>query len=140
MKNIPGTAWHGSAVSVHGPALRHIRQLTGLTTNQLAEEVQITSDYLRKVELGFNRAVAPDVYARICFALRIDDKRVLLADPGPRPSRDDAISPDTVDTSTETPPPRQAEHPPPGGSARIADRAGAAVQAIARRDNEEQAS
>lgn len=141
MKNVPGKVWHGSAVSVHGPALRHIRQLTGLTTAQLADEVQITRDYLRKVELGFNRGVAPDVYARLCLALRIDDKRVLLADPT-WPGTQDRLPLDTVDTSTEDaeapPPPRQAEPPP--RFARLADQIAAGVQAVITRDTTEHAS
>lgn len=83
MRNVPGQRWHGSSVSIHGPALRHIRQLTGLTTHQLAEEAGITPDYLRKIELGYNRTVAPNVFVALNVALRIDDRRVLLADPFP---------------------------------------------------------
>jgi len=83
MRNVPGRRWHGSSVAIHGPALRHIRQLTGLTTLQLAEEVGITPDYLRKIELGYNRTVAPNVFVGLNVALRIDDRRVLLADPSP---------------------------------------------------------
>lgn len=81
MRNEPGYRWHGSAVSVNGPALRHIRTLTGLNARQLAVEVRVTPDYIRKIENGISRQVGPALFVRLMTALRIDDRRVLLADP-----------------------------------------------------------
>ncbi|TDQ01294.1 helix-turn-helix domain-containing protein [Labedaea rhizosphaerae] len=81
MRNEPGHRWHGSAVSINGPALRHIRILTGLNASQLATEVEVTPDYIRKIENGLARQVGPALFARIATALRIDDRRVLLSDP-----------------------------------------------------------
>ena len=81
MRNDPSSRWHGSAVSVNGPALRHIRMLTGLNARQLAAEVQVTPDYIRKIENGLSRQVGPALFVRLMTALRIDDRRVLLSDP-----------------------------------------------------------
>lgn len=66
---------------MNGPALRHIRTLTGLNARQLAVEVGVTPDYIRKIENGISKQVGPALFVRLMTALRIDDRRVLLADP-----------------------------------------------------------
>jgi transcriptional regulator with XRE-family HTH domain len=128
---------------VHGPALRHIRQLTGLSTAQLADEVGITPDYLRKIELGFAKAVAPNIYAGLIEALRIDDRRVLLPDPW-RPEEPDLESPaDESAPSSELEPGSGGPGPAaqPAGELkrgrvqdRVQDRVAAQAREVARRD------
>jgi transcriptional regulator with XRE-family HTH domain len=136
MRNTPGKRWNGSSVAVHGPALRHIRQLTGLTTAQLADEADITRDYLRKIELGFNRSVAPSVYARLIFALRIDDRRVLLADPWPFLADQETDEPVIADPEPEgDDDPETGDNPGPEA---LADRVAAHARQIAERDRAEE--
>lgn len=64
----------------------------GLNCSQLAEEIGKTVDYVRKIETGLSRTVSPEVYRDLCHRLRLDDRRVLLADPW---------GDDPVDQSTE---------------------------------------
>jgi hypothetical protein len=70
-----------SVVTIHGPALRFVRRGLGITPARLAAEVDVSTEYIRKLELGHSRTVGVDVFDRLCFALRLTDRRVLLTDP-----------------------------------------------------------
>lgn len=50
----------------------------GLTVADLASLCDITPGYLSLIELG-KRRPSPPVFARICDALRVSDRRKLLA-------------------------------------------------------------
>lgn len=69
-------------VTIHGPSLRHVRRrMIGITPARLAAEVDVSVGHIRKLELGHVRVVSIDLVRRLGFALRLDDYRVLLADP-----------------------------------------------------------
>jgi transcriptional regulator with XRE-family HTH domain len=70
-----------AVIAVNGPAVREMRKHVGITPARLAAEIDVSVEYMRKIELGHSRTVSPEVYDRLCYALRLVDRRVLLADP-----------------------------------------------------------
>lgn len=68
-------------VAINGPTLRYVRRGLGLTVARLAAEVDVSTSYIRQLELGHTLVVGIKTYDRLCFALRLDDRRVLLANP-----------------------------------------------------------
>lgn len=71
-----------SAVAVNGPALRHIRLLTGVGAAALSRGLGVSRAYITKLELGYNARVSGAFYIRLCEALNIEDRRVLMVNPG----------------------------------------------------------
>lgn len=107
-----------SVITINGPAVREMRKHVGITPARLAAEVDVSVEYIRKIELGHSRTVSPEVYDKLCYALRLRDRRILLADPHgsipppgdhpmpstpPMPSALDA--PDPVDDALDAPDP-----------------------------------
>lgn len=70
-----------TTVDINGYALREMRILTGIPIAALAEQVGVTRSYLAKIELGHSERVSPKVFAAIVAALKIKDRRALLAWP-----------------------------------------------------------
>lgn len=68
-------------VRINPAALRHIRRMTGLGVAKLAAETQVTPSYVSNLEAGRRESVSPAVFARLCSALRISDRRALMASP-----------------------------------------------------------
>lgn len=68
-----------SVVVINGPALRFVRIGLGITPGQLADEVDVSVAYIRKLEGGFTRTVGVGVFDRLCHSLRLADRRVLMA-------------------------------------------------------------
>lgn len=99
-------------VPVNGAAIRFVRRGLGITPARLAAEADISVGYVRQIELGHTRGVGRDVYDAICKALRVDDRRVLMAHPyeyeAPRhPSAppDPIDAPDPIDDALDAPDP-----------------------------------
>lgn len=95
-------------VAIHGPVLRDKRQGLGLTVARLAAEVDVSTSYVRQLELGHVRTVGVDVYDRLCRSLRVTDRRVLLADPHDGDTVTHVTRPPTV---PDTPPDLDAPDP-----------------------------
>lgn len=68
-----------SGVAIDGAAVRRLRELKGLAVADLAPLCGITPGYLSHIELG-RRRPSPPVFARICDALGVSDRRELLAE------------------------------------------------------------
>lgn len=66
-------------VRINPAALRHIRRVTGVGVTQLASEVRVSPSYISNLEASRRDAVSPAVFARLCAALRITDRRALMA-------------------------------------------------------------
>lgn len=67
-------------VEINGSALRHLRKLAGFSITALADQVGCSLPYLSQLETGARTACSPALFARICDALRIEDRTVLLRD------------------------------------------------------------
>lgn len=79
MPETPTTATHEtSSVAIDGRAVRQLRKLAGHTITGLASECGISVQYLSAIEIGRRPLVSPPVFARICDALGVDDRRQLL--------------------------------------------------------------
>lgn len=72
------TASH--TVDINGYAMREIRIRSGIGVRQLAEEIGKDRTYISKIENGHPR-VSGEVYKALLVALKIEDRRVLLALP-----------------------------------------------------------
>jgi transcriptional regulator with XRE-family HTH domain len=70
-----------TSVQIHGPALRYVRTLRGLSISQLARAAGVSTGFLSRVELGVKRAVGVDVFHVLVSELDLADSRVLVADP-----------------------------------------------------------
>lgn len=68
-----------TAVPINGAALRELRIRTGVSVADLAVEIGVTRAYLTKIELGHSKRVSPTVFNALLSALRIADRRALLA-------------------------------------------------------------
>lgn len=66
------------SVRLHGPALRVIRELTGMSCSALARAVGTDVSFLARVERGEKRGVGRGTYERIVQALGIDGRAILL--------------------------------------------------------------
>lgn len=65
-------------VEINGAALRELRKLAGFSITALAEKVGCSFQYLSQLETEPERACSPALYAKICKALRLTDRTVLL--------------------------------------------------------------
>lgn len=65
-------------VTIDGAQVRERRKLAGLTVAALAAECLITRQYLSQIELSPGKTVSPPVFARICDALGVEDRRTLM--------------------------------------------------------------
>lgn len=72
---------HDGSVRVNGAAVREIRKRTGLSGVGLAAGVGVSAQYLRRIENGVIEYVGPTLFGRLNHALRIQDRRALMADP-----------------------------------------------------------
>ncbi|QJY51231.1 helix-turn-helix domain-containing protein [Pseudonocardia broussonetiae] len=70
-----------TSVQINGPALRVIRELSGLSCSALARAVGADVSFLARVERGEKRGVNRRTYERLVRVLRIADARAILADP-----------------------------------------------------------
>lgn len=61
--------------------LRELRKLTGHSVKSLAEEVGCSAAYISILENKDDRTCSPEIFAKICDALRLDDRSVLLRKP-----------------------------------------------------------
>lgn len=74
-------------VEINGFAMRTIRVLMGVGTQELAERCSavrpggVTDAYIRKIEIGVSQRVSGIMYRELLSALAIKDRRVLLANP-----------------------------------------------------------
>lgn len=67
-------------VEIDGAALRELRKLSGYSITALAGKIGCSFQYLSQLETDPDRACSPGLYARICKALRLSDRTVLLRD------------------------------------------------------------
>lgn len=68
-------------VVINGPAIREIRKGLGVSAAGMAQEVGVAYSYLVNIETGHNKAVSPDIFRRLVYALRIPDARAIIANP-----------------------------------------------------------
>lgn len=68
-------------VRVNGPVLRELRKLAGLSVTELAANVGCSIAYITILETNPDRSCSPGVFARICDALHLADRTVLLREP-----------------------------------------------------------
>lgn len=64
---------------VHGPAIRAIREALNLAQNDVAAEAGISAPYLSQIEKGIRESVSEDTFRGLVKALRVRDKRALIA-------------------------------------------------------------
>ncbi|WP_125728163.1 helix-turn-helix domain-containing protein [Kibdelosporangium aridum] len=79
----------GVVVDINGPALRHIRVLTGIGSAELSTSLGVSRAYISKIECGYSARVSGAFYARLCAELNIKDRRVLMANPN---ASDEAVA------------------------------------------------
>lgn len=75
----PQAPTDASGVAVDGAEVRRRREQMGLTVADLAPLCGITPGALSHIELG-RRRPSPPVFARICDALHVVNRRELLAE------------------------------------------------------------
>lgn len=80
-------------IAINSAALRRIRQLTGLGVTDLARAAGLTPSYLSNLEAGRRRAVSPQVFASLCEALQITDRRALMASPQSNAAESEPLRP-----------------------------------------------
>lgn len=66
-----------ASVDVDGPKVRRMRKLAGHSTKKFASIVGITPGHLRHIEVG-RRCPSPEVFARVCDALGVMDRKTML--------------------------------------------------------------
>lgn len=69
------------AIEVNGYAIRVIRVLTGIDIKDLAEAIEVDRSYITRIEIGSSSRVSPQVFAGLCRALSLQDRRAILANP-----------------------------------------------------------
>lgn len=67
-----------SSVQINGPALRAIRERTGVSCSALARSVGADGSFLARVEKGEKRGVRRETYDRLAAALHIDGRAILV--------------------------------------------------------------
>lgn len=70
-----------TTVAINGPAVRQIRILLGIDLKDLAVQCGISRPYLCLIETGRRPTVSPPVFDALCSALKVQDRRALMADP-----------------------------------------------------------
>lgn len=68
-----------AGVDIAGRRVRELRKLAGHNLVTFAPKAGITFQYLSQIERGIRRSVSPEVFARICDALGVQDRRELIA-------------------------------------------------------------
>lgn len=68
-----------AGVDIRGDLVRELRKLAGDNLIVFAPKAGITFQYLSQIERGKRRSVSPEVFARICDALGVADRRELMA-------------------------------------------------------------
>lgn len=66
---------------VHGAGIKAIREALGLGQAAVAAEAGISVPYLSQIENGVRPSVGEDVFTGLFRALRVRDKRALIATP-----------------------------------------------------------
>lgn len=90
------------SVDTNGATVRYVRRQLGITVARLAAEVGVSTTYIRRIELGHTQSVSPVVFAALCLALRLEDRRVLLASPRPVAGEPATLDdPDPVDEALD---------------------------------------
>lgn len=94
-----------SCVQINGPALRVIRERSGISCSALARAVGADVSFLARVERGEKKRLGSQTWERIAYELEIDGRAILVnpfsAQPGPpRPRK----SPETRTTSARSGP------------------------------------
>lgn len=69
-----------TSAHINGPALRTIRERTGLSCSALARAVGADVSFLARVERGEKRGINRETFERVAEVLRIDS-RAILVDP-----------------------------------------------------------
>lgn len=67
-----------AGVEIAGGSVREQRKLLGDNLVTFASKAGITFQYLSQIERGDRRTVSPRVFAQICDALGVTDRRELL--------------------------------------------------------------
>lgn len=67
-----------AGVAIDGAQVRELRKLSGKTITGLAESCGISFQYLSFIERGDRATVSAPVFARICDALGVIDRRDLV--------------------------------------------------------------
>lgn len=70
-----------TSVQINGPALRTIRELTGVSCSALARAVGADVSFLARVERGEKKGVRRETFERIVWELRLPDPRAILVNP-----------------------------------------------------------
>lgn len=73
-----------ASVQCNGPAIRALRQRSGLNVSALAAAAGIRQPHMSLIEKG-DRQPSDDVLLRIAQALQLDDLRAIIAIPGGAP-------------------------------------------------------
>lgn len=69
-----------TSVQINGPALRVIRERTGISCSALARRVGTDVSFLARVERGEKRGLSRTTWERVAYELEIDG-RAILVDP-----------------------------------------------------------
>lgn len=69
---------------IDGAVMRELRKLAGLSVRALAAKVGCTHPYISMLETRTDRTCSPEIFVKICDALRLEDRSVLLRKPGAR--------------------------------------------------------
>lgn len=78
---------NAKGVATDGAKLRTLREIMGLTRTALADQCEVTPGYISHIENNVRRPSAP-VFARLCDALGVSNRQVLLAqEQSSRPKR-----------------------------------------------------
>lgn len=67
-----------ASIEIDGGKMRERRKMRGFSVHGLAGAVQVSPSYVSHLERGRREYVSPPVYARICDALGVTDRRELL--------------------------------------------------------------
>lgn len=70
-------------VAIHGPALRAIRGLAGMSCTALARAVGADVSFLARIERGEKRRVRSETHLALCRVLGLTDPRAISAEPYP---------------------------------------------------------
>lgn len=70
-----------SSVQINGPALRCIRERSGISCSALARAVGADVSFLARVERAEKRGVRRETFERLCYELEIGDPRAILVNP-----------------------------------------------------------
>lgn len=68
---------------IDGAAMREFRILAGYSIRRLAEHVGCSRPYISMLETRDDRTCSPELFAKICDALGLKDRTVLLRQPKP---------------------------------------------------------